>query len=285
MFSIKKTSTLAALLILAMPISNLNAGQAEAVVLPVNQATSDSSTESLTQEEKRFEALMKKLDDAFTTTPNKISKREFLKELTSLSTFMETAFKNKAFEIFLRKHDVQKGSVQSIIITSLQDKLNKCETQKQKEIKAQNKNTTFRDNLGPIIEALTKLICDINKGFKAFIDGQSDTAQAPASAPLNPALQAQAAEVANRMGHAWSKPVAPQAGVSPVAVAPQAAHFQFTKKHWGIALIGIAALVSGMTVGQTKYKMFTRLFGKMPEVVVPQLSWWGWFFKKAIFWR
>lgn len=273
MFSIRKTSTLAALLSLAMPISSFCAA-----AKVETQTRPPIVTDSFNQENKNFEALIKKVNDAFTTNLDTSSKQAFLKELKALSKFMDKALQNKAYEVLLR-HD----KIQTNLIKSFHQMRTECETRLRAEIQAQNRDTTVRDNLKHVIKVLKEHENNIKEGFKAFLAGQREASQtaAPSHLALGQGFREEAEAAASRINQ--KRPVK-----NPVIdpVAPQAAHFQFTKKNWGIALIGIAALIGGMTVGQTKYKMFTRLFGKMPEkVVVPQLSWWGWFFKKAIFWR
>lgn len=73
----------------------------------------------------------------------------------------------------------------------------------------------------------------------------------------------------------------------------------YNKTKWLVA--GALAFTAAMTYGEVRHKMLTKMFTQMTKfltplatrmglvkvekVVVPQLSWWGWFLKKAVFWR
>ncbi len=277
MFSTKNVSTLATLLALAMPISFLNAGQAESATIPVAPAVPDMTAiyqefhEKLERYDKRIKGIFNKnfqerlKEKNYGAIETKVDSLVGIsKEISNLIAGFE-AQKLQG----LRYHDDL--NLKHTVLQTFKDMLTACE---------EHSKTDEGRALVSTIVTLRKQIQEQELSTQATQPYNAQKTEQQPQAIAQEKLNV-AASVANHFGQPFHKtaPVAPQ----PAAPASQ---FHFTKKHWGLALIGIAALVGGMTVGQTKYKMFTRLFGRMPEkVVVPQLSWWGWFFKKAIFWR
>lgn len=277
MVSTRKTSTLAALLILAMPISNLNAGLAESATIPVAPAVPDMT--AIYQEfHKKLERYDQRIKGIFNKNcQERLKQKNYDAIAKKVDSLMEIS---KEINNSIAEFEAQKLqglryrddlNLKHTVLQTFKDILTACE---------EHCKTNEGQAIANTIVTLRKQIQEQELSTQATQPyNVSKTDQQPQ--PIAQEKLNVAASVADRFGRPFHKPV-------PVATqsAAPASQFHFTKKHWGIALIGIAALVGGMTVGQTKYKMFTRLFGRMPEkVVVPQLSWWGWFFKKAIFWR
>lgn len=258
----RKNSTFAALLALAMPISSLNASMAQAATnpdyLPVIRDYQQKQLPALTKAFETFKASAMKSGDRKIFKNNLDAVTKFIKD--NINNYKKSDLKG-----FLQHCDKE---IRENLVTELGKMLSTCQGLLDQQ-DPQSPNTSKLDNLTNLKQNIEDSITAANRLFE-----HEDVKPAAAVAPLqlDPAQKLDFEHAAPRINQA--RPGNNPAAVQPAAPASQSSFM--TKTKWAVALAGLA-IVGGLTVGQTKYKMFTRLFDKMTTKAIVKLSWWGWF--------